>query len=63
MLLIVCKPYRPSTPGLPRGDHHREHGRSASVPSSRRIYQDPTWVTHELAGGSIAAVTKMRPTL
>jgi hypothetical protein len=28
-----------------------------------RIYQDPTWVTHELAGGRIRAVTKMLLTL
>jgi len=28
-----------------------------------RIYQDPMWVTHELAGGRIRAVTKMLPTL
>lgn len=62
MLLIACKPYRRSTPAC--------HGviiiatrQNGEVPSSRRIYQDPTWVTQELAGGSIGAVTKMLPTL
>jgi hypothetical protein len=27
------------------------------------VYQDPTWVTHELGGGRIGAATKMLPTL
>jgi hypothetical protein len=31
--------------------------------TEHRIYQYPTRVTHELANGSIGAVTKMLPTL
>jgi hypothetical protein len=63
MLSISCKPCRPSTP---RACHRviimatQQIGEGAT---EHRIYQDAAWVTHELAGGSIGAVTKMLPTL
>ena len=63
MLSISCKPHRRSTP---RACHRviiiatQQIGEGAA---EHRICKDPTWVTHELANGSIGAVTKMLPTL